>query len=191
MSKEIELKAHVYDWHATLNRLRASSYTCDEKFEEKEDVYFFNPLTNQSFRTRREVLKDSNGKYYKNTILTVKEKVVEEGIEKNREIEVDLPYENFESSIVFFEALGFKQTIKKTKAGYSFSFNYFEYPLHIELLKVNKLGWFFEIEFIVDEDVKNEVITTLVHYLYKTLDMFEIPHSEIEKKYYSELLVES
>lgn len=188
MSKEIELKAHVDNWQSLLEKIRKSPFVKNELYEEKEDIYFFNPLIEQTFRVRKETLKDSTNFISKQTVYTVKEKIMNEGIENNREIEVNLSYENFDSSITFFESLGFKQTMLKNKKGYSFDFVFFEYPLHIELLKVNELGWFFEIEFVVEEDVKT--VDQLIKNLYKTLDIFEIPHSAIEKRYYSQMLCE-
>ncbi|MCY1152945.1 MAG: hypothetical protein PQJ45_04750 [Sphaerochaetaceae bacterium] len=191
MPKEIELKAHVKDWQALLNQLRQSNFISNEKYEEKKDIYFFNPLINQSFRVRKETFTDSNKKILKNTIFTVKEKILENGIETNREVELDLDFNKFDSSIEFFESMGFRQTINKDKKGYSFDFSYFETPLHIELLKVNSLGWFFEIEFIVDEQTDKKECDLLVQYLYKTLDYFNISHDDIEMKYYSQLIEES
>lgn len=191
MSKEIELKAHIKDWQALLNKLRQSKFISNEKYEEKNDIYFFNPLIEQSFRVRKETFTDSNDNLIKKTIYTVKEKVFENGIEINKEVEVDLNYEQFDPSLEFFKSMGFNQTILKQKSGYSFIFSYFETPLHIELLKVNDLGWFFEIEFIVDDETNNQKCDQLVQNLYKTLDYFNISHSAIEMKYYSQLIEES
>jgi predicted adenylyl cyclase CyaB len=191
MPKEIELKAHVKDWQALLNKLRQSKFISNENYEEKKDIYFFNPLIEQSFRVRKETFTDSNNKTLKNTVFTVKEKVLENGIETNREVELDLDFNKFDSSIEFFESMGFRKTINKEKKGYSFVFSYFKTPLHIELLKVNSLGWFFEIEFIVDEQTDKRECDLLVQYLYKTLDYFNISHDDIEMKYYSQLIEES
>ncbi len=190
MSKEIELKAHVKDWQALLNRLRQSKFISQEKYAEKKDIYFYNPLIEQSFRVRQEIFKDSNNKFAKKTVFTVKEKLLEKGIETNREVEVDLSYDKFDSSLEFFKSMGFSQTINKEKTGYSFIFKYFKKPLHIELLKVNNLGWFFEIEFIVDEETDIQECNALVQNLYKTLDYFNISHDDIEMKYYSQLIEE-
>ncbi len=188
MIKEIELKAHVDDWESLLKRIRKSPKISEEKYGVKEDIYFFNPLINQSFRVRREVFNNIDDSISKKTVFTTKEKIIVDGIEQNNEVEISLNYEKFEDSILFFEKLGFSQTYKKEKSGYSFLFHYFNYPLHVELLQVDHLGWFFEIEFVVEEELDEDIVNILVNNLYKTLDIFKIPHSKIEKRYYSELL---
>lgn len=190
MSKEIELKAHVDDYKKVLNALKSNQFTYNEKSSEKLDVYFFNPIKNLSFRVRQQVNIDSKGKIIKNTVYTTKDKIINEGIEQNIENEVELPYGEFSSSLVFFNQLGFKESHRKKKKGFSFLFNKFENDLHIELLEVNNLGWFFEIEFIVDEEINEIESKKLVSELYKTLELFNIPVSNIEKRYYSQMILE-
>ncbi len=190
MAKEIELKAHVYDFSLTLEKLRLNKHISNETFAHKLDVYYFNPLINQSFRVRQELLKSNDTLISKETILTVKQKSITEGIEQNNEIEVELPYDNFKDTLTFFDSMGFNKTIRKSKTGYSFNFNKFEYPLHIELLEVNDLGWFFEIEFVIDESIDQNIINTLINNLYETLKIFDIPIENIEKRYYSQMITQ-
>lgn len=188
MAKEIELKAHVYDFSLTLEKLRLNKHISEEKFAHKLDIYYFNPLINQSFRVRQELLKSNDVLVSKDTIITVKQKSIIEGIEQNNEIEVELPYDNFKDTLTFFDSMGFNKTIRKSKTGYSFNFNKFDYPLHIELLEVNDLGWFFEIEFVIDENIDQNIINNLINNLYETLKIFDIPVENIEKRYYSQMI---
>ncbi|MGD1819531.1 MAG: hypothetical protein ACPKOI_06595 [Pleomorphochaeta sp.] len=190
MSKEIELKAYVDDYQATLSLLRGSSDISDEKYTEKFDIYFFNPIVNQAFRVRKELKKQEDTILSKKTIYTVKDKYIDNGIELNTEFEVDLGFDEFNSSIVFFDKLGFKESHRKEKKGYSFIYNKFDTPLHIELLEVNDLGWFFEIEFVVDDEIDEINSGKLVNNLYETLEKFKIPYSNIEKRYYSEMIID-
>lgn len=191
MSKEIELKAHVDNYCHLLSLLRDDEFIINEIFSEKYDVYFFNPIINQSFRVRKEITNNENDNIIdKKTIYTVKDKIIDQGIEQNTEIEIDLNYNDFSSSILFFEKLGFKESHRKSKKGFSFIYNKYKLPLHIELLEVNDLGWFFEIEFIAVDDISKEDCDFLVNCLYKTLDNFNIPYSNIEKRYYSQMIIE-
>jgi predicted adenylyl cyclase CyaB len=189
MSREIELKAHVINWAQTLDLIRNNTNIKNEEFAEKLDVYYYNPLKDEAFRVRKEILKDKNNLVSKKTIFTSKEKLMDGVIEKNKEVEVELSCENFDSSLVFFESLGFKKSLEKSKIGYSFVYDGFEKDLHVELLEVNQLGWFLEIEFIIEENAEKQLIDKLVTHLYKILDLFEIPYSNIENKYYSQLLL--
>lgn len=190
MSKEIELKAHIDNPDILLEKIRKDYYINNEYYSKKYDVYFFNPILNQSFRVREQIEKDTYNFEIKKTIYTVKEKIIENGIEQNIENEVELDIKEFSASLIFFEKLGFKESHRKNKEGYSFNFTKFDTPLHIELLKVNDLGWFFEIEFVTDINISNEMVDNLVKYLYKTLDYFDIPYSNIEKRYYSQMILD-
>ncbi len=188
MSKEIELKAHVDDYEKLLNLLRSDLYIKYEGICEKFDIYFFNPILNNSFRVREQI--SNNGNFIKNTIFTVKDKIIDQGIEQNNEYEVELDYNSFSQSLTFFNKLGFKESHRKIKKGYSFQFLKYEKPLHIELLEVNNLGWFFEIEFIEENDINREKTSVLINQLYDTLEHFNIPFSNIEKRYYSQMILD-
>ena len=87
MSKEIELKAHVNDYKKLLNLLKSDLFIEYEGFCKKFDVYFFNPILNNSFRVREQI--SNNTKSIKKTIYTVKEKIINQGIEQNNEYEVE------------------------------------------------------------------------------------------------------
>ncbi len=190
MSKEIELKAHVNNYTNLLSTLRNDDFIVSEKYSQKVDVYYFNPIINQTFRIRNLIINDVDNNETKKTIYTVKDKIIDQGIEQNTEIEVDLNYNQFSSSLNFFEKLGFKVSHRKIKKGYSFSYTKYKIPLHIELLEVSNLGWFFEIEFIVEDEISKEDSDFLVACLYQTLDNFNIPYSNIEKRYYSQMLID-
>lgn len=187
MSKEIELKAHIDDYQKILNLLQSDLYIKSEGICEKFDIYYYNPIINNSFRVRKQI--SNNGELIKNTIYTVKDKILNQGIEQNNEYEVEMNYNQFSQSLIFFEKLGFKESHRKIKKGYSFQFLKYDTPLHIELLEVNDLGWFFEIEFIEENELSLEKSNLLIQQLYETLEYFNIPFSNIEKKYYSQLIL--
>lgn len=188
MATEIELKAHVDNIDNLLFCIRNTDGISDEYFQEKRDIYLTNEIDKPPVRCRL-VKKIYEGDNISSSLLiTVKNKELNDTIEENNEIEIECSSTEFNKSVELFKALGYKETLVKEKTGYSFMFNKYKYPLHIEIIEVKPLGWFFEIEFSIEEKLSNLDISYLKANLMDTLDLFKISHDKIETQYYRDLL---
>jgi len=196
---EIELKAHVKD-SESLKRLlfEKAEYLC--AFE-KEDTYYF-PLDNSNIprsgiRLRGESKTFPDGTVKKTAYVTYKTKEVRDGIEVNDEKEFEVRSSQYSPVIVFDEFLkmaGLEPGFSKHKRGWAFSKN----VINAELLEVEKLGWFLEIEIVLndvekDSTVNNTVETTINEKKKQLLEFLSdlgIEKNAIESRYYSEMLKE-
>ena len=190
MATEIELKAHVKELELILSNIRNTPGVSQECFQEKRDIYLTNKDDQPSVRCRLE-RKGPDKDHLKSVLLiTAKNKLFKNGIEENEELEIDSDGKNFETSVELFKTLGYKINLLKDKSGYSFIYNKFSHPLHIELLEVRPLGWFFEIEFTVADKLTLEEVKTLKGNLFEALKLVGLKESDIEKRYYSDMLNE-
>jgi len=171
MAIEVEIKAWVQD----VNRLRENIQAIAEfqNSYEKRDTYFScsrqdTPL----FRIRREA--ETNTVNYK-------QKERADGIEVNREHEFQV--DDAEAFINFCEYLEYKVYIEKHKQGELYTFE----NVGIELSLVEGLGWFVEIEILVDHQSK---VTPARNKLREVLQALSVPENKIEPRYYYELLEE-
>lgn len=178
MSFEVELKAHVPD----PERLRAL-LPSPLLEEDKDDVYYSLPGGPALFRIRREVV-DGKGE----TLFTYKEKKKEGGIETNGEWEFTAPADQFGPALLFARKLGYEVFVEKHKKGWSCSLPSGDLTLgdaHAELVEVPPLGWFFEVEFVL-EDMR--FIIPAENALKAILARFGIEESAIEPAYYMDML---
>jgi len=192
---EIELKAHIKDSEA-LKRLisKKAEYLC--AFE-KDDTYYF-PLGNSDIprsgiRLRGESKTFPDGTIKKTAYVTYKTKEVRDGIEVNNEKEFEVCSSQYSPVIVFDEFLkmtGLAPGFSKHKKGWAFSKD----GINAELLEVEKLGWFLEMEIVVnDVDIdalKDNIIEERKKQLLEFLSDLDIEKDAIESRYYSEMLEE-
>ncbi|MFO7731242.1 MAG: class IV adenylate cyclase [Spirochaetia bacterium] len=171
MAIEVEMKA----WVQELERLRENIRAIAEfqNLYEKRDTYFSRPQQEiPLFRIRREA--DSNTVNYKQKERT-------DGIEVNREHEFQV--DDADAFIKFCEYLEYGVYIEKHKQGELYSFE----NVGIELSFVEGLGWFVEIEILVDHQSE---VSPAREKLREVLQALNVPEDKIEPRYYYELLKE-
>ena len=197
MAVEIELKAHVKDSEALKRFLfEKTEYLC--AFE-KEDIYYFpsspsNPsnIPRSGVRLRGESKTFPDGTVNKAIYVTYKTKEVRDGIEVNDEKEFEVYSAQYRPAIVseFLKMLGLEPGFSKHKKGWAFSRD----VINAELLEVEKLGWFLEIEIVLDDiegdTTKETTIKEKKRQLMEFLSELGIEEDAIESRYYSEMLKE-
>ena len=194
MATEIELKAHIEN-HEALKSLLAEKAEYLSAFE-KEDRYYFFPEHSKSFpsgvRVRREKRTLPDGKETSISCATYKRKEVRDGIEVNDEREFEAqPVEDFEE---FLGRMGWKLGAAKKKRGWAF----YRDGITAELVEVEGLGWFLELEIITvsyDDGISTDKIPKVVfteekNRLLGFLDSLGISREAIESRFYSEMLGE-
>ena len=129
--KEIEIKAH-----ASLSLKTEIDRLTGDKGEsvEKDDLYFRRP--GEEIQALR--IRVNNGRME----FTAKKQRNIKLSEDNLEFEVSLSVSERDNAIGFFKCLGFEEYFRKHKRGYSWVHD----GIHIELLEVNDLGSFLEME---------------------------------------------
>ena len=195
MAIEIELKAHVKDREALRLLLQDKArYLCSF---EKEDTYYF-PVENSDVpksgvRLRSENKTLTDGTEKKIVYVTYKTKEVRDGIEINDEKEFEVCSNQYGTITVFDEflkMLGLKPGYTKRKKGWAFS----KEEINAELLEAEKLGWFLEIEIVVNDIGDQEKMDITIREAKKKLMGFlselGIEKDAIESRYYSEMLKE-
>lgn len=138
---------------------------------DKRDTYFSLPGQEQSlFRIRREE--------HGNTV-TYKRKQRSAGFEVNREHEFSVG--NADEFIAFSGYLGYEVFIEKHKQGELFTFG----DAGIELSHIEGLGWFVEIEILVEHQSEVQAARRRVE---EVLQKLAISEDKIESRYYNEML---
>ena len=195
MVMEIELKAHVGNYQA-LKVLLSQKAKYLGAFE-KEDTYWFqgkaSTLPPSGLRVRREKRGLPDGTEKSSTIVTYKNRERRDGIEVNDEHEFEVkPGPEFEG---FLKLMGLKPEISKRKQGWAYSWE----GICAELVKVDGLGWFVELEIIADgihadgiysADRQEEVIMQSKDRLLDFLAGLGIAKEAIESRYYTAMLQE-
>ena len=195
MSIEIELKAHVDNCEA-LKAILMEKAEYSFAFE-KEDVYWSPKETTQTgkpdsvpvkFRLRREKRIYGDGREELRNCITYKKKEVRDGIEINDEKEFEVSAREESGRVVeeFLSLAGMEQGFSKKKKGWAF----FKDGINAELLKVERLGWFLELEIISGDTNHNrdKVIAPGREKLLGFLDELGISQDRIESRFYSEML---
>ena len=178
MATEIELKAHVAD-HQTLKLLLSEKAEYLGAFE-KEDTYWTPVKGSLRTRSEKRILADGNEK--STNYICYKRKEVRDGIEINDELE----FEAKPGEIVkeFFREMGLEPWISKRKRGWA----YFSKEINAELVEVEGLGWFVELEIIADNDREvcfKEAKNLLLDFLFS----LGIEEKHIESRFYTEMLL--
>ena len=198
MAIEIELKAHVKDSEALKLLLsKKAQYLCSF---EKEDTYYFPAINHNSDIPKSGVRLRSDNKTFsygtkKNAVyVTYKTKEVRDGIEINEEKEFEVSSsQNCKVKVFneFLKIMGLKPGYSKRKKGWAFSKD----GIYAELLEIEKLGWFLEMEIVVndiDASYNNDAtIDEKRKKLMGFLSELGIEKDAIESRYYSEMLREA
>ena len=184
---EIELKARVRDKEALEERLKKTAIY--KGYREKKDTYWKLIKTGGfiSCRIREETTETKDGKASK-IFFTYKRKEIrstDKGatIELNDEKECSIS--DKEALEVFLQDTGFKIELCKTKEVSQWEYG----EALLELCLVEPLGYFLEIEILSpvnDPETVEKKKKQLLHIL-KTCG---IPETEVENKYYRELILE-
>jgi len=192
---EIELKAHIKDSEALKLLLSdKAQYLCSF---EKEDTYYFpsnnSDIPKSGVRLRSENKAFQDGTEKKDVYVTYKTKEARDGIEINDEKEFEVLSSQNSTARVFNEFLkmmGLMPGYSKRKRGWAFS----KEEIYAELLEVEKLGWFLEMEIVVNDidepDRKDATIKEKRKKLMGFLSGLGIEKDAIESRYYSEMLKE-
>jgi len=184
MATEIELKAHVRDPEKTRKDL--SEFAVLTKTYEKNDIYYIHPdFINRRYgvrlRNESDILADGTRK--QTNLVTYKTKEINDGIEVNDEKEFEVSSgADFGDFLCSF---GFLERIKKTKKGAAYNAG----GMTAELSEVDGLGWFIELEIIID-DRNERAIAEGKERILKFLDQLQIPRELIEERSYTEMLIE-
>ena len=179
MNKEIELKARVENPEAVKKHLSDSYGVCE--LIKKYDIYYQYP-SGQLSRLRVE-----DGK----NCVTLKRKKTENGIEINDELEFFV--DDGEAFLEFLRMTGAVEYIRKIKTGYRYAAVAGDDAVTVELCEVSTLGWFIEIEKVIGgsgAEITEDDIEYAQKLILKVLHETGIPEQDIEKRYYSEMLLE-
>lgn len=178
---EIEIKAWAKDPAQTEKNI--AKFAEYQGQTEKQDVYWHNDK--MKLRIRQETGKP--------TIVNFKElEINKDGLEVNTEKEFSLGQIEDTNPIELFEIIlkknNFAIVSKKHKITKSWTFNTTKFStVLIELSEVKRLGYFIEIE-ILSESNEKSIIDEAHNTLLETLTKCGIPHSDIEPRYYSQML---
>ena len=173
MNKEIELKAVVSE----PEKIRVGLEKRYGKGTEiaKDDIYYLYP-SGQLVRLRRE-----DGR----NCITLKRKTVAGGIEVNDELEFHV--DDGAGFLSFCGLTGASEYVSKIKTGFRFET---AGGVVIELCEVSSLGWFIEIEMVINPEEGTAGIDEAKESIMSVLKDLEIPEDRIEARSYSELLLE-
>ena len=191
--KEIELKAHVTDRTSLIAKLNKLAVFCGEVT--RDDSYWALPSSEHKMPSIRIRQEKNNSKNTQRTLITYKRKEVRkssDGVSSEVNEELETQIENALPLEAFLKDSQCRLRLTKHKdiMAWTLSLEDFNLPgksATLELCTVPPLGDFLEIEILCDaseSDKEKECQQTLV----LILDKLAIPHSDIEPRYYSELL---
>ncbi|HHU37578.1 MAG TPA: class IV adenylate cyclase [Treponema sp.] len=179
---EVELKAHITDPEKIATALCSLPDARFVRETIKRDVYWH--LQKSPVRIR---IREEDGLI----TLTYKRKEIQGNIEVNDEQEFTVS--NRAALEILLTDIGFTVALSKEKKTeiYTISADG-ESPITAEISLVGSLGWFLELEIILDETNPNEsIISRSQDALYRLLAACGVDESAIEPRYYSELLHEN
>ncbi|MDY0288459.1 MAG: CYTH domain-containing protein [Sphaerochaeta sp.] len=187
MAFEVELKAHVSEplvLKARIEEIRGISVALCEL---KQDTYFSRPGEEALFRMRAEHSGPCFEQMQGTLVFTHKNKALKGGVEVNEEVEFFSSSDQEDSALAFFLSLGYVVCITKTKKGHRYTCpaNPALPPLTIELVEVIGLGWFLEIEFVLEEKERSDQAKDA---LLAFLALVGIEKTAIEGQYYMQML---
>lgn len=168
--REVEIKAHVKDYKAVKAEIEKRYGSAGAV--KKIDHYFKRPgEVKQALRVRE------NNDHLE---FTAKKNSKSKEGENNLEYEVGLPLSELDNSLMFFRALGFEDYFIKRKTGFEWNTG----SVHIELLDVNDLGWFLEMEALLPFDSSDSDVKKANEELHRLLHEFSLSEEDIEMKSY-------
>jgi predicted adenylyl cyclase CyaB len=186
--REIELKAHVDD-PALLKGLLETTLGMLFQEETKIDVYFGTPCGTQleqiaaSDRAAFRVRIDGG----KATVTRKVKQAIEDGTEENREIEFSCDAGNAADLTAFFNSLGYCEIARKEKRGLIWPASY-PGEMTVELLEVGSLGWFIEMEIMLEDDCDQAEADRARSALFSFYDSLGLQRKHLERRYYLDLL---
>lgn len=173
--REIEIKAHVYDFDKVFDLIEKKAGKGTPV--DKEDRYFhIEGNTHPALRIRR-----FNG----HMEFTTKKNSKDSFGENNLEYEITLGIDQYDNAVTFFKALGYKDYFIKRKKGFDWMLD----NVHIELLNVNDLGWFLEMENLLPFDSEGCLIEEAGKQLHDLLHIFSLTDDDIERKSYRSMIL--
>ena len=191
---EIELKAHVYNKEETIKIL--NTFAKHVGFFQKQDTYYRLQKQNNndfiSVRIRKEQEKQEQNTFEK-IYLTYKQKELKDTtdgtkIEVNNEKECELS--NTETITSILLDTGFSEYLTKSKTVEKFTYQTPYGIATIEICTIPPIGDFIEIEILNNENAKSNV-EQIKEEILSILNKCNIPQSQIENKFYSQLLKEA
>ena len=191
---EIELKAHIYNREETIKIL--NTFANYVGFFQKHDSYYKLQKQNSndfiSVRIRKELSKQEQN-ISEIIYLTYKQKELKNTsdgtkIEVNNEKECELS--NSETVISILLDTGFYEYLAKSKTVEKFSYQTPSGTATIEICTIPPIGDFIEIEILNDSNNESNVDNIRKEIL-SILEKCNIPQSQIEEKFYSQLLKEA
>ena len=187
MRVEVELKAHVSDFAQLQKRIESLAGVSPSLCEYKEDTYFSQSEEDALFRMRLEQTGSSFDAMQGTLVFTYKNKTLKEGIEVNEEVEFNSTSDQAKAALQFFLSMGYELYITKTKKGYVYTYSVVpDLPLlTIELVEVVGLGWFIEMEFILED---TSMVERARNCLLLVLDQVGVERSSVENEYYMHML---
>lgn len=175
--REIEIKAHASD----PERVKAffTSRFGEGRSVHKHDHYFRRPGESiQAFRMRE---------YGGITEFTAMRTRKGPDGEDNEEYEFRSFPDQSDAAIAFFHALGYEDFFIKRKDGWE----WMDGSAHIELLSVNTLGFFLEIEVLLPFDSSSDEEKEARKHILSLLDEAGLEKSDIENRSYREMILEA
>lgn len=193
---EIELKAHVYDRDALVQKVKTFA-TFSQKLL-KNDTYYHLPKENATgeqdvcvrLRTEVEITDTHTKQKHIFTYKRKEKKVSDNGIETEFNDEKECELSSFDALESFFQDAGFTPYLTKQKSVEDYIVNTPCGKATLELCEVARLGDFLEIE-ILSESNDEKTVSRIQAELKNLLAKCGIPETDIENRYYSELLAES
>jgi len=185
MSLEVEMKAHVGEnqLEEIKNRLKQMANYIGTV--EKHDIYWAKEIDSELlFRTRLQILGDK-----KEVLFTRKPVKTLLETEINEEIEFSSDTKNWNEIQQFFVSLGYKIGLKKIKEGWEYLTEINGIEIHIELMKVNTLGYFFEAE-ITFKERNDSYIKLCQKALFDLFEKLGLTQN-IERKTYHKMIKDS
>ena len=185
MSLEVEMKAHVREDQLEEIKKRLTQIADFIGTVEKHDIYWATELDSELlFRTRLQILGDK-----KEVLFTRKPVKVLEETEINEEIEFRSNVEDWDEIQKFYLSLGYVVGLKKIKEGWEYLSEVNGIEIHIELMKVNNLGYFFEAE-IIFKQRNDSYIKLCQKALFDLFEKLGLTQS-IERKTYHKMIKDS
>ena len=173
--REIEIKAHASDYRSVLDKI--VKIAGNGSPVDKRDHYFrIEGNEKPSLRIR---------KFNDHLEFTAKKNSKGAGSEDNLEYEIVLGIDQYDNAVSFFRALGYIDYFVKLKKGYEWTYN----GTHVELLEVNDLGWFLEMEILLPFDSSEEMIENAQKTLHELLHLFSLKDEDIEMKSYRSMIL--
>ena len=171
---EVEIKAHASEG---IKEFFDARYGTGREVH-KHDHYFRRPGERiQALRIRS---------YNGIVELTTKKTGVISGSENNEEYDFRALPDQLDAALLFFRALGYEDFFIKKKDGYEWTVE----RAHIELLSVNTLGWFLEIEILLPFDSDEEKREEAREEILSIMASAGIGEDDFESRSYRDMILE-